>query len=104
MTKPIRIRSTSEYLELYVNLELLLSDLYMPSYSAQAIGSWLKFWSAQKPNVKKHLNVFYRDTQDGSGLKTFTYHKMHVAATSLGWTVGKSEYQEIRSLKDAIWR
>src|ERR1700734_1864094 len=90
MTKPIRIRSINEYLEVSVNLELLPSASSMLFCSELEIGNFLKFWSVQSKRRKKRLIVSLNDIRDGRDLKTYLFLKMRYVGTSLGWTVVRS--------------
>src|SRR5678816_1066653 len=81
-TRPIHIRLTKEYLAVFVRLDKLRNDLYMPYYWV----SWLKYWDAQYPKRRKLLVVYSRDIPASLSYAKKCFLAMHGAAISQDWT------------------
>src|SRR6267154_305035 len=98
MRKPIRIRLTSVFWAMSVDLELLQKDLFTPFYLEQEWINLLKFLNAheRRPNVLSV--IFLNDTQGSGNSRKHRYLRMVSAAGSMDWMAVRWQYP--RSLTD----
>src|SRR5258708_21646019 len=98
-----RIRSTNEYLDLFVNLELLLRDLSTHSYWVQELENYLKCLNAIRNRPKKRLIVCLKGTRVGNNSGRYSSQEMQAMGTSLGWTVVRLTSMGVQLLNENTW-
>src|SRR5713101_1083269 len=90
--KPIHIRSTKEYLVVFVNLELLPRGLFLHSCWVPVLENYLKYWNAMRLRQEMRLIVCWNGTKGGQGSKSRLFQRMQNLGISLGWMVGRFPY------------
>lgn len=103
-TRPIHIRLTAEYLEVYVAPELFRRGTSSPSSLGQDLGNWLKSLVVLYPKQEKLLLVLSRGTRGLSGSEKTLFRVMRNVAGSMDWTVEEFQYQRRLSRHVDIWR
>src|SRR5712664_2395141 len=102
--KATRIRLTKEFLDVYVNLELLLKGSYTLYSLAQELENYLRCLNVIKSRPEKRLIVCYNVTLVGLGLRKRLYLMMQLRAISLDWTVEELQFWVTQSLKEDTWQ
>src|SRR5882757_3886092 len=96
MTRPIRIRLTSQSLVVCAVLEQQPNASSMHCYLARELASLLKSLAAAQPKRKKLLSVLWFGTQDGSSLRRKSFQRMLNGDGFKDWTVARYEFRERR--------